>query len=139
VSDAWLLLIKENKYNMKKLIYFSLLSFFISCNNDTSVQRAIETKIITAVSKIDKVVERNLIVQSNSKGQRSLEFMIISRPSENQYGKYWVKVFEDNGVNLIPHFNFLVESDKMQIFFLHTTTDSLISLKEWQNPNGIDE
>jgi len=65
--------------------------------------------------------------------------MIVSKPSENKYKKYWVKVVEDNGVNLVPHFNFLVEKDNMSIYFLDTTRDYLIELKEWQEAKGIDE
>lgn len=106
---------------------------------ETTIQRATEDKIMATVSKIDKVIERSLYVQSNSKGERNLEFMIRSRPSENKYKKYWVKVVEDNGVNLVPHCNFLVEDENKPIYFLDTTTDSLIELEEWQNPNGINE
>jgi hypothetical protein len=87
----------------------------------------IENKIIDTIAKLQKVKERMQNVETQTKGNRHLQFIIWNKPTKS-YPYYWVKVVEDNGISYYTHFNFHVYPRTMKIKFLDTINDKVIDL-----------
>ena len=61
-----------------------------------------------------------------------MKVWINQRPEESNEKYYWIKVGEDNGTNLVTHFNFFVDTTKFEVQYLDVITDKIISLESWR-------
>jgi hypothetical protein len=104
---------------------------------DTSIEFSnLENKIIDTIFQLKEIKDRQKYIDRQTNGARHLQIWIADKPNlTNKY--YWVKVGEDNGTNLVTHFNFDVYPDSMRIMFFDTQDDKEITLKEWRKLNGM--
>ena len=127
--------------------FFIILLILTSCNQNkkqvTSTNKSkvspkafnrLESKIIDTIFSLKEVKERQKYIEEQTKGKRHLQIWIADKPNmTNKY--YWIKVGEDNGINLVTHFNFNVYPDSMSIMYFDTQNDKEITLKEWRKIN----
>jgi hypothetical protein len=73
----------------------------------------LEEKVTEIVLMQPLVKERIDLVDSISHGSRHVSF--LTTPSSNAKYFYSVKVVEDNGMNLVTHYNFLVDINTWQV------------------------
>jgi hypothetical protein len=107
--------------NMKKLSSFYKL-----------IRRSIlERRIIDKVLALPEVQKEIRYVETASKGKRHLGATISERPSE-EFAYYLIKVWEDNGVSYVSHFNFFVNPKTLTIKYQDTVHDTLLDLKTWR-------
>lgn len=96
----------------------------------------LENEIIDTIFQLKEIKDRQKYIEQQTKGERHLQIWVADKPNlTNKY--YWIKVGEDNGTNLITHFNFDVYPDSMRIMFFDTQDGKEISLKEWRRINGM--
>lgn len=91
----------------------------------------IEEKILDTIFKLSEVRERANYVEKQTKGKRRLTAVIYESASQD-VSYYWVKVWEDNGINYVTHFNFYVYPETFEIKYYDAVTDKAISLPEWR-------
>lgn len=96
-------------------------------NND-----GIEEKIIDTIFKLTEVKERAKYIDQQTKGKRHLKVWIEDTPKLPDQKYFWIKVGEDNGTNLVTHFNFYVYPDSMRIMYYDIQADSAITLGKWR-------
>ena len=106
-------------------------------NQDTLLEFSnLENKIIDTIFQLKEIRDRQKYIEQQTKGARHLQIWIADKPNlTNKY--YWIKVGEDNGTNLVKHFNFDVYPDSMRIMFFDTQDDKEITLKDWRKINGM--
>ncbi len=113
-------------------------SVFINSNNssknaDSSINKdEAEVKMINAIFKLTEVKERAKYIEEQTNGKRHLKIWVGSRPHMPDQKYYWIKAGEDNGSNLVTHFNFYVYPDSMRIMYYNTESDSEIPLNKWR-------
>ena len=121
------------------LILALTLPFFVDAQEGTHQNKTknnlqvekLEDNILDTILKIPKVVRQAKYVEDVSKGSRHLADVIYKRPT-NIRKYYWVKVWEDNGMSYVTHFNFFVYPKDMSIRFFDTINDKVLSLETWQ-------
>ncbi len=57
---------------------------------------------------------------------------IYKEPGETNSSNYWVKVGHDNESNLVPQFNFFVDTLSFEIKYFDTKADRLLTLPDWR-------
>ena len=72
-----------------------------------------------------------------SKGKRHLKIWVADTPNLPDQKYYWIQAGEDNGTNLVTHFNFYVYPDSMRIMYYDTQSDSELTLNKWRKINGM--
>ena len=104
---------------------------------DTSFELSdLEKKIIDTIFKLKEIKDRQKYIDQQTKGARHLQIWIADKPNlTNKY--YWIQVGEDNGTNIVTHFNFDVYPDSMRIMFFDTQDDKEITLRDWRKINGM--
>ncbi len=91
-----------------------------------------EKRIIDTIFKLAEVRERAKYIKQHSKGKRELKVWIRDTPKQPNKKYYWIQVGEDNGTNLVSHFNFFVYPDTMLITYLDAKSDQEILLDKWR-------
>ena len=95
-----------------------------------------EEKIVDKIMSLPEVKKRQKYVETQTKGTRHLTIWIASKPTAtNNY--FWIKVGEDNGMNLVTHFNFYVYPATLRIMYLDIQNDKLLSINQWRRLNGL--
>lgn len=90
-----------------------------------------EDKITDTIFQLAEVKKRADYIEQQTKGARHLKIWIAGTPEDgNKY--YWVKAGEDNGFNLVTHFNFYVYPDSMRIMYYDVAEDQELTIKEWE-------
>ena len=97
----------------------------------------IEDIIIDTIFKLPEIKKRAKYIEEQTKGKRRLKIWVADTPNLPDQQYYWIKVGEDNGTNLVTHFNFYVYPDSMRIMYFDTQRDSELTLKKWRNINGM--
>ena len=98
----------------------------------------VENKIIDTIFKLTEVKERAKYIEEQTKGRRHLKIWVADTPNLSDQKYYWIKAGEDNGTNLVTHFNFYVYPDSMRIMYLNTLDDKELTLEEWRKTrNGM--
>lgn len=96
------------------------------------IRRSIlEGIIINKVLALPEVQKEIQYVETASKGKRHLGAAISQRPSK-EFAYYLVKVWEDNGMSYVSHFNFFVNPKTLTIKCQDSVNDSLLDLKTWR-------
>ena len=88
-------------------------------------------KVLDTISHLYEVKTRRAFVLNKSKGSRILKPLIYKRP-KGDFKYYWVKVVEDNGGNLVTHFNFYVNEKTFEIRYLDVVNDRELTLSQWR-------
>ncbi len=83
-----------------------------SINNARSAEMRID-KILDIVAGQERVKDKIQLVDSLSKGQRHISLVPVL--ADTAKGIYVVKVVEDNGLNLVTYYNFMVDANSMKI------------------------
>jgi hypothetical protein len=96
-----------------------------------------EDKIIDTIFKLTEVKERAKYIEEQTKGKRHLKIWVEGTPNLPDQKYYWIKAGEDNGTNLVTHFNFYVYPDSMRIMYYDTQSDSELTLNQWRKINGM--
>jgi hypothetical protein len=91
-----------------------------------------ETSIMDTIWDLKEVQERNEYVIKESKGKRNLSVLLYKTPEETKKGYYWFKIAEDNGTNLVSHFNFFVYPIDGKIVYFDAVNNIEIELTEWR-------
>lgn len=98
----------------------------------------IEDKIVDTIFKLPEIKERAKYIEVQTKGKRHLKVWVADTPNFPDQKYYWIKAGEDNGTNLVTHFNFYVYPDSMRIMCYDTQSDSELTLDEWRKiKNGM--
>jgi hypothetical protein len=92
----------------------------------------VENKIIDTIFKLTEVKERAKYIEEQTKGKRHLKIWVADSPHLPDQKYYWIKVGEDNGTNLVAHFNFYVYPDSMRIMYYDAQSDSELTLNQWR-------
>ena len=97
----------------------------------------IEEKVIDTIFKLTEVKQRASYIEQQTKGARHLKVWTESSPDLPERKFYWMKVGEDNGTNLVTHFNFYVYPNSMRIMYYDINDDKEMTLEAWRKqPNG---
>ena len=109
----------------------------IDINSDIGLDTTLENDknsdtINEIIFALTEVKERANYVETQSKGKRHLSIWIYETPEKTGKEYYWVKVVENNGVSLETHFNFYVYQKNLEIKYLDTIKDSILSLDTWR-------
>lgn len=91
-----------------------------------------EDKILDTIFKLPEVKDRQQYIEQQTKGERHLKVWFSTEPTAADKF-YSVNVGEDNGSNLVTHFQFKVYTDSMRIMYYDVPNDSLITLQQWRN------
>ena len=98
----------------------------------------IENNIVDTIFKLPEIKERAKYIEEQTKGKRHLKVWVADTPNFPDQKYYWIKAGEDNGRNLVTHFNFYVYPDSMRIMYYDTQSDSELTLEEWRKTkNGM--
>lgn len=90
-----------------------------------------ENRIVDTIFKLPEVQEMQKSIDKQTAGKRSLKIFITDTPTTaNNY--HWVKVAEDNGSNLVTHFNFFVYPNIERIMYFDVVADKEMTLEEWR-------
>lgn len=92
----------------------------------------VEDKIIDTIFKLKDVKERAKYIEEQTKGKRHLKIWVADLPNLPNQKYYWIKAGEDNGTNLVTHFNFYVYLDSMRIMYYDTQSDCELTLSKWR-------
>lgn len=126
---------------MKCLLIYLLLNGITIPTNDFPVipviyscQQAkdISQLVTEAIAALPEVKERARYIEEQSNHARHLAIWGAEELITSDANIYWVKVGEDNGTNLVTHFNFIVYYDKMRIMFYDVAADKEIGLEAWR-------
>ena len=104
-----------------------------SVTNDSTL----EQKIVDTILKLPEVKERAKYIEQQTKGNRHLSIWIEDTPHLPNQNYYWIKAGEDNGTNLVTHFNFYVYSGSMNIVYYDTVSDSTFTLDSWRKMKNM--
>lgn len=104
--------------------------------HDTDYQVDIENKIIDTIFSLTEVKKRAKYIEEETKGERHMKVWVAESPNFPAQKYYWIKVGEDNGMNLVTHFNFYVFPDSMKIMYYDSISDSIMTIKEWRKLNN---
>lgn len=96
-----------------------------------------EDKVVDTVFTLTEVKERAKYIEQQTKGKRHLKVWVESSPQLADQKYYWIKVGEDNGTNLVTHFNFYVYPDSMRIMYYDAEKNKEIALSEWRKIKDI--
>lgn len=119
--------------NFGKLLTVCLLLFSCTIYGQSNVKsEQEEDAILQAVSKLPEVLARQTHVHKESAGKRKVMIMIFQTPAQLDEKYYWVKVIENNGTNLVTHFNFYVYPKSLKIKYLDVAVNEVMSLKQWR-------
>ena len=99
---------------------------------DSFKSNGIDGKIIDTIFKLEEVKEKAKYIEGETKGERHLNIWFADTANLPDHKFYWIKVGEDNGTNLVTHFNFHVYPNSMRIMFLNVINNKEITLKEWR-------
>ena len=92
---------------------------------DSSISnKDVEGKIIDTIFKLTELKERAKYIEEQTKGKRHLKIWVAGTPNLPDQKYYWIQAGEDNGTNLVTHFNFYVYPDSMRIMYYDTQSDS---------------
>jgi hypothetical protein len=126
---------------MVKLLLFGIVAICL-CSLTADAQKSLDKNNRKDSIKIDKILDRVLAlpevkaeckyVETESKGTRHLAVAMYATPTKNRK-YYWVKAWEDNGMNDVSHFNFFVDGKNQAIKYLDTVNDTLLELKAWRH------
>ena len=105
--------------------------------NGSIKNKDIEAKIIDTIFKLTEVTERAKYIDEQTKGKRHLKIWVADTPNSPDHKYYWIKAGEDNGTNLVTHFNFYVYPDSMRIMYFDTQTNSVLTINKWIKINGM--
>ncbi len=97
----------------------------------------IEEKIIDTIFKLTEVKKRAKYIEEQTKGKRHLKIWIADTPNLPDQKYYWIKASEDNGANLVTHFNFYVYPNSMRIMYYDAQSDRELTLNKWREINGM--
>jgi hypothetical protein len=113
-------------------------SIEVNSYSDISASKPVklEEKIIDTIFKLKEVKERAKYVEQQTRGERRLKVWVEDTPNLRDHKYYWIKVGEDNGTNLVTHFNFYVYPDSMRIMYYDITSDSVLTLNKWRKVSG---
>jgi hypothetical protein len=100
--------------------------------NDLRISNEIEEKITSAILAIPEVQKEAKYIENTSNGERHLIIWIYQTPKKLNEKYYWVKAGEDNGDAFSTHFNFFIYPENLEVKFLNTLNDSVVSLDEWR-------
>lgn len=99
---------------------------------DTNMtEEKLEEKIIDTIFSLKEVKEREEYIERETKGVRHMTIWVAEKPTEKNKC-YWIKAGEDNGTNLVTHYNFVVYPDSMRIMYYDVVNDQQITLDEWR-------
>jgi len=120
----------SNKIDTNKIQ--NITSKFSIKQRDSSIAyNQIEEKIIDTIFKLHEVKERAKYIEKQTKNKRHLIIWIADTPNLPEQKYYWIKVGEDNGMNLVTHLNFFVYPDSN----LDVVHDTEINLDTWRRSN----
>lgn len=101
-------------------------------SGQSNIDSLTEISIIDTVWNLKEVQERNEYVIKKTKDKRNLSILLYRKPEQTEKGYYWIKVIEDNGTNLVTHFNFFVYPVDLKIVYFDTVYNKELELKEWR-------
>jgi len=106
----------------------------ITSKNDTTTLKtdSIEDLIYRKISALHEVKKISADIEKASKGKLHIAIIIQGTPKELKEKYYWVQVGEDNEDRFVAYYNFYVYPDKMEIKYLDTVNDKIISLTKWR-------
>ena len=95
-----------------------------------------EIKIIDTIYNLKEVKDWEKYLDKETKGLRHIQTWIADTPTMI-HPYYVIQVGEDNGTNLVTHFNFLFYPDTKRILYLDAVNDDTLTLKQWRRKNGM--
>jgi hypothetical protein len=114
------------------LFLYMLLLSVRPCAAQNELAKDTVEKIFDKISDLPEIKAYFNRVDSLFKG-RDIKAQIIleGEPSASkQY--YWMQVGINNQIKFTPEYNFYVYPEKMEVKFLDTMTDRIISLAQWR-------
>ncbi|RZL44597.1 MAG: hypothetical protein EOP00_19535 [Pedobacter sp.] len=101
------------------------------------INENLEDEIIDSIFSLTEVKERAKYIEEQTRGKRHLKIWVADIPNTFDHKYYWIKVGEDNGTNLVTHFNFYVYLDPLRIMYYDTQNDNELTLNKWRKINGM--
>jgi hypothetical protein len=128
----------DNSKKIDTIVNSNILATLPTKQKDSTVNNNdIEEKIIDTIFKLTEVKERAKYIDQQTKGKRHLKVWVEDTPKLPDQKYFWIKVGEDNGTNLVTHFNFYVYPGSMRIMYYDIQADSAITLDNWRKLNGM--
>jgi hypothetical protein len=125
-------------FSLAFCLLFASISFSQTKPDTLTEKNRIEKQIFDSINAIPEVKERANYIEKETNGNRHIKIWIYHTPRGKGENYYWVKVGEDNGSNLVTHFNFIVYFNDFKIKYLDTVTNQIIDLKTWRQQRGME-
>jgi hypothetical protein len=90
-----------------------------------------EEKVRSLIASLPEIIDDDHYIVKRTNGRRHLETYIDAEPTKGN-NRYRVTVAEYNGMNMVPHFRFIVEARTYSIFYWDVIPDRLIPLAKWR-------
>ncbi len=90
-----------------------------------------EETVRSLIASLPEVISSNRYIIKKTNGKRHLETYIDSEPTKEN-NRYRVTVAEYNSMNMVPHFNFIVDAKTYSIYYWNVIPDRLIPLARWR-------
>lgn len=92
----------------------------------------LENKILNKIFNLPEVQAKQKFIDSLTNHKSGVSVIIFKTPTQDS-PYYWIQVGYNNSFRFDPYYNFYVYPQKgLEIKFLNTMNDSVISLKEWR-------
>ena len=88
-------------------------------------------RMLDSVFNLREVKERIGYVDKLTKGKHKIKLIVYAEPTKDQ-PYYWIKVWEDNGISMVTHFDFFAYPKPFTIKVYDSAEDAEISLEEWR-------
>ncbi|MHB8207184.1 hypothetical protein [Mucilaginibacter sp.] len=118
---------------MKRITITVLLLLFTVVVHSQSEEKLTkkDEKVLDMIASLPEVVQADKYIIKVTKHHKHLETYIDSKPSKHN-NKYSLTVAEDNGMNLVPHFKFVVDAKTYAISYWDVANDKNIPLSVWR-------
>lgn len=95
-----------------------------------------QTKVRNMIASLPEVIEAGKYVSSHAHGKRHLVTFIDGSPNARQ-NYYVLTVGEYNGMNMVPHFKFIVYATTYVINYWDVANGKYIPLKQWRRQLAV--
>ena len=115
-------------------IFTLTLGFCFSANAQDKPLTKQEIKVVNLIAQLPEVVESDKYMRTHGPDKRHLETYIERNPTKSDV-HYYLAVAENNGVLMVSHYKFAVNSKTYAISYYDVLTDKLTPLNVWRK-NG---
>ena len=119
--------------NTKKpiLIVLFILATYIDVAYAMIQDSKEDIEVRDIIARLPEVIKADQYISKKTQGKRHLVTFIDNKPTRQQH-YYIITVSEDNGMNMVSHFKFIVGAKTHTIRFWDVENDKFIPIAVWR-------